>query len=275
RRGLTQVLGVMNDLLSRIRARFARNTSTPTGAELGRGFVYVPHDEEGSMAIAEPQLIVGRFTDEPPWIVVDHDTTSGIVAKWPGRLWEVEILRKALQQPLPYAKYTRATAVRVLRELPLERLFEHGGSEIAQLLNRTGTLSEAQATKLSNGLSKEAAIAHDAVWDRWLQVAEPASPYIGQSHVGTLAIGSRSPRSPAGNAPSILCSVLSKRARSLCGVAAFVADGEDETFATPWSGAFQALLHAVLGYGATPALLREQEREQLTRAYQVAVSDDA
>lgn len=228
------------------------------------------------MATAAPQLVVGRFSDEPPWIVVDHDPTSTVVARWPGRLWQVEILRKAAQQPLAYARYTRATAVRVVRELPLERLFPNGGFEIAKLLNAASNLSVHQAEKLNIEQSADAAATHDRVWDRWLGATEPGSSHLGQPHAGTLAIGSRSPHSPAGNAPSVLCTVLGRQARHRSGNAGFVTDGEDETFAPPWSGAFQSLLHAVLGYGAASELATKQERECLTRAYRVVLaSDDA
>lgn len=266
----------MNELLSRIRTRFARIASASSNRVLGSGFVYVPSEEEGAMAKAGPQLVVGSFSDEPPWIVVDQETTSIVVAGWPGRLWQVEILRKAPQQPLAYAKYTRATAVRVLRELPLQLLFPNGGFEISKLLDATASLSLAQVENLHTQPSADAAATHDRIWDRWLGATEPGSPYLGQPHAGTLAIGSSSPHSPAGNAPSVLCTVLGKRARHLSGNAGFVTDGDDESFAPPWSGAFHALLHAVLGYGAAPSLATEEDRDCLTRAYHAVVaSDDA
>jgi len=81
---------------------------------LGRttGLVYVPHDESGPMKDACPEAQLGN--GGPPWIAVDLDTEKVIVTAWPGKLWRVRVLRRATEQPMPYARYVRADRVEVL-----------------------------------------------------------------------------------------------------------------------------------------------------------------
>ena len=56
------------------------------------GFVYVPLTNTGPMAHAEAGRTVRIPGRGPPWIPVDHEVSSIVVARWPGRLWAVEIL---------------------------------------------------------------------------------------------------------------------------------------------------------------------------------------
>jgi hypothetical protein len=84
----------MGDLLQWLKRRIPGHSgSTRMGGEV-TGFVYVPTEEQGPMTSAAPGLRIGRFTDEPPWIVVDHSPHSAILAKWPGTLWKVRVLKR-------------------------------------------------------------------------------------------------------------------------------------------------------------------------------------
>ena len=92
---------------------FQRNDQTE-GGQLG--FAYVSEEEPAQFANGTPGLTVGTFKDSPPWIVVDLSLSSIVVARWPGKLWEVQILKRATEQPNASARYVRATAVRIVRE---------------------------------------------------------------------------------------------------------------------------------------------------------------
>ena len=64
------------------------------------GFVCVPVFHEGPMAHAEPGRTVRISGRGPPWIAVDHQLASIVVARWPGRLWAVEIVDPIIDRDL-------------------------------------------------------------------------------------------------------------------------------------------------------------------------------
>src|SRR4051794_27045731 len=94
------------------------------------GFVYVPAAEEGAMRAAARGATIRNPDRHPPWIVVAHTMERVIAASWPGKLWRVRVLREAPEQPMATAGYTRATAVEVLEEVPVARLFGARGEEV-------------------------------------------------------------------------------------------------------------------------------------------------
>jgi hypothetical protein len=239
------------------------------------GFVYVSTEEQGPMTSAAPGLRIGRFTDMPPWIVVDHSPHSAIIAKWPGRLWKVQVLHKASEQPYTYARYTRATAVHVLEEMPLSVLFDPNGEVVVEFLNRISRLSRDAAAKLGALRDEEAVHVHNVVWDRWLSKHDPASPFVNQDHTGTIGVGSKVPRSPVGNAASVLHSELTKRARELVGEDAFIVDDEEQCFSPEWARIAACLQHAIFAVGVEESLLTPTERAVLWRTYEKAMQSSA
>src|SRR5829696_694432 len=105
---------------------------TPVGDRPRHGFVYVPVVNTGPMANAEAGRMVRIPGRGPPWIAVDHEVSSVVMARWPGRLWAVEIVDPITGQDLktagqvglrPDAGYTRAAAVRILQAVPVATLF--------------------------------------------------------------------------------------------------------------------------------------------------------
>jgi hypothetical protein len=231
------------------------------------GFVYVSAEDQGPMATAATGLTIGRFTDDPPWIVIDHTAQSIVLAKWPGKVWKVRALRKAPQQPYSYAGYIRATAVYVEDEMPLSVLFEHNGEEIVELLNRISKLTIDEAERIVALSDEDAARIHNQIWDRWLALEDPSSTFINQDHDGTIAVGSKAPRSPVGNATSVLHSQLAARAREISGEHAFVTDGEDQYFNPKWAKTAACLQHALFAIGVDEKLLDDHERAVLRRSF--------
>lgn len=231
------------------------------------GLVYVADGEEGPMAAAAAGQRVDRPDDRPPWIVVDHHVHSVIVAKWPGRLLKVRVLRSAAEQPLVDAGYTRATAVDVLEALPLAVLFGSSGEAVVELLNAIPGLSVTVIAALGEQVDAQAAAVHNAAWDRWLARVDPGSPFIGEEHAGVLAMGAHASRSPVGAAPSILHAVLRRHARDTAGEGAFIEDEGEPVFNASWSRAAACLQHALIGVGAEESLLTAAERAVLVRAW--------
>lgn len=236
------------------------------------GFVYVPRDDPSPLfSSMKPNVRVGSFTDTPPWIVVDHSPQSVVLAKWPGRLWAVRILRRAPEQPCAYAGYTRATAVHVLNEVQCGELFEHCGTAVVEFLDRISSLTERDVEKLGLARDEDAAHIHGLVWDRWIQKVDPSSPLLGNDHTGIIAIGSKVPRSPVGNAPSVLHSQLSRRARQMVGDDAFVTEDEEVCFNPTWATVAANLQHALFSVGVEDQLLKSIERAVLARVYEEAI----
>lgn len=252
----------------------------PSGAERSSassditGFVYVGRGDSGPMAAAAPGLQVGSFVDAPPWIVVDHNPQSTILAKWPGRLWKVRVLHKAAEQPRSYAGYTRATVVDVLDEAPLAVLFEHNGDAVVEFLTSISRLQLATVEALRESQDEEAVGFHNMTWDRWLASVDPGSPHLGAEHAGIIAVGAKAPSSPVGNATSVLHSELWKRAREIAGDRAFVVEDEEVFFNATWSRVAACLQHALFALGAGEHLLSASERAVLLRAYEKATRND-
>jgi hypothetical protein len=240
----------------------------PQREEACDGYVYVPRDEQAvHFAQIGPGVQVGSFIDRPPWIVVDHSPKSVVAAKWPGTLWSVRILGRAASQPYAYAGYTRATAVRVLKEIGCGHLFEHDGDSVVSFLDQIESITENEVRRLGRVEDEEADRLFSAVWDRWLSVIDPASSLIGGDHSGILQIGSKSPGSPVGRAPSILHSLLLQRAREIDGDGAFVEDDNVLSFNPEWERVAKCAQNALFSVGVDETFLSPHEREVLGRAF--------
>jgi len=112
----------------------------------------------------------------PPWIVVDQDLSTVIVAKWPGRLWRVRIVDAATERdqrayggpPLPQARYTRCISVSVEAEEDCAILFGAQGAGVVRVLQEATRLSHARAEAFNNRHA-DAGAAQDRVWRSWLR----------------------------------------------------------------------------------------------------------
>lgn len=211
--------------------------------------------------------VIDRKTDEPPWIVVDLLPSNVLAANWPGNLWQVQILRKAPQQPMSYANYMRATAVRVTASLSITSMFDENGPAIVEVLNGVSSLTSEQANLLGGIDDSEAARIHNQIWDQWLSANFPSFPHIGEDHAGTISHGSRGAGSPVGRATSILSSELHRRARELDGDLAFVSEGEEQYFSPKWRLVAANLQHMLFAVGVGQPKLDASGRDVLARAY--------
>jgi hypothetical protein len=231
-----------------------------------RGLVFVSDADDGPMRSAKVGATIRNADGGPPWIVVDHSIESVIVTKWPGRLWQVEILEAAGEQPNAGVNYTRAVSVRVIEEMTVSELFGPHGARVCTVIERARALTTDDLAVLGSSLHPLARAAYSRGWRRWLGRGEPESGDSSEDYADTLAV-SGGTRSPINSGFTVLHSVLAERARSLTGDAAFVVDEEgDQSFSPVWASAADAFLHAAMAFGA-PELPSPAEREALTEAW--------
>ncbi|MGG6463578.1 hypothetical protein [Solilutibacter silvestris] len=255
-----------------------RYLTSPTGkdtqnSEVQDGFVYVPEVEPPDLFVdIKPNSILGNSIDTPPWIVVDRTLQSIVLARWPGRIWAVHILKSSSNQPKSYAGYTRATCVKVLHEVRLSELFEHNGPAVLGFLDQVSTLKNCEAENLGRTRDEDAARIYNQVWDRWLEKFDPASIYAGNDHKGVIRIGHKPPVSPVGNALSVLQSQLSNRAREIYGDDAFVIEDDEISLNETWLAIADNLHHALFSIGAGDDLVSTEERIILARTWNEAKS---
>jgi hypothetical protein len=237
-----------------------------------KGYVYAPDCQDGPMTGARTGVTIRKSRHGPPWIVVDHDVFSVVVARWPGRLWRVQVIEPAPDEDQPLGppklplRYTRAEAVQVEEELPVSFLFGPHGAAVCAIIDAAKTLSVEQAAALSSTRHPKAGQAYSRIWKAWLKDRGSSQADAQDDHEGTLALGAYPPTSPVNSGLAVMANELHRRAVSLCGDAATVTDWEETWLARPWSGAQAALLDAALALGA-PDFTSTADREILTHAW--------
>ena len=251
---------------------------TPAADQRRHGFVYVPVVYDGPMAHAEVGRLVRIPGRGPPWIAVDHELCSVVVARWPGKLWAVEILDPITAGDLKSAGqvglradagYTRAAAVKILRTVPVATLFGHHGELVCSVIEAAAALTLAQAKRLREGRHPDAGATQTRLWRRWL--VREGIPLLERYDDldGTLAIGASKAGSPIGMAPRVIHGEVGRCAEALAGPCVWLIDEADPKavwLAEPWCAASNSLLDAALAFGA-PDLLERPDYEILTAAW--------
>jgi hypothetical protein len=256
----------------------------PPTAQPRHGFVYVAKAHNGPMAHAEAGRSVRIPGRGPPWIAVDHELCSVVVARWPGKLWAVEIvdpitegdLKAANQVGLrPDAGYTRAAVVKILHAVPVATLFGPHGEQVCAVIETAAALTMAQAMRLGESRHRDAGDAHRRVWRGWLVRENIPLDRYSDDLDGTLAIGASKMGSPIGQGLKVIDGVVGRRAETLAGPTVWLvdeADPEGAWLAEPWSAASLALLDAALAFGA-PDLVTSADNEVLTAAWRMLERD--
>ena len=244
----------------------------PQAAPPRHGFVYVANAHDGPMAHAEPGLTVRIPGRGPPWIAVDHELCSVVVARWPGKLWAVEIvdpitngdLKAANQVGLrPDAGYTRSVAVEILHAVPVATLFGPHGEQVCAVIEAAAALTLAEAMRLGESRHRDAGDAQGRIWRRWLVRENIPLDRYSDDLGGTLAIGVSKTGSPIGQGLRVIHGVVGRRAEALAGSSVWLvdeADPEGAWLAEPWCAASIALLDAALAFGA-PELASSADHE--------------
>lgn len=242
-----------------------------------KGFVYVSADDDSPLTDAKPGIEIRNATRRNPWIVVDHEIASITIAKWPGKLWSVEITDAVNSEdqkatggpPLPGVGYTRAVAVLVDEELPIWTLFGPDGAAVCRIIEVARRLTTEQALTLSAHRHPDAGRAYDRAFRRWLTDQGLPINAWDDDFDGTLDArrGKSKSGSPIMSGLRVLHSQVCKRAKSILGDAAFITDEDENAWLVqPWQGAGRALCDAALALGA-PNLIGPADRQVLTSAW--------
>lgn len=255
-------------LTDKLRAVFGRLMGRATQ----RGYMYVPEAEATATTAIEPGREI-RVARTGPWLVVDHDISSIIVAKWPGRLWLVDVVdpitpaeMRALGSELRAdAGYTRACGVKVIDEVPLARLFGAKGDAVVNVIDTARALTLETATRLAAARDAHAGEAQTRLWKKWLAGQTPPVVQQRDDLDGTLSIGRL--RSPVGSGLSVIHAEVGKRAEAVAGKSVWIVEqgSDDAWLAEPWSSASATLIDAALSFAVSE--VSNDDREILSKAW--------
>jgi hypothetical protein len=235
------------------------------------GYLFVPDDADDVTATAAAGVTLRLPTRTPPWIIVDRAIETVVVARWPGRLWQVETIdAEGIEQPSPPAPYSRAAAVRVVAELPAWRLFGERGQSVAAVIAAASRVEVEDVETLALSRDPDAGRAYARAWKRWLTSIGVNVARVGDDLDGTLAIPVNGRQSPINYGFSVISRALEERADSLVGDAAFVTSDDGERWLErTWSAAACALLEAAMSFGAPEA--SRDDAPTLAAAFRAAV----
>ncbi|MAE66259.1 MAG: hypothetical protein CMJ18_18465 [Phycisphaeraceae bacterium] len=236
--------------------------------QITTGFTYCAVEDDPRFRHAKIGDVIVNERRTPPWIVVDHETATIIVANWPGRLFEVEILDPSGEEDLnadlvKNVWYSRTLGVRILNELPIRKLFGPNGQHLCRIIDKARSLSVEQVESLTRFDTTEAGRIFAEVWNRWIATQDRPD--------GVVAFGmpasDGSFGSPINRGLSTIAPQVDVRARELLGDEAFIEDEDGETCLVPdWSHACSILLHAGLSHDPD-GLLSAAEKRILSSAF--------
>lgn len=237
-----------------------------------KGYVYYSVNEDKRFSEAKSDDIIKNDSNRPPWIVVDHDLNSIIVTKWPGKLFEVEVLNQSNEKKINKGLvkdvlYTRTLGVKIIREIPLENLFGENGAEICQIINSTRNITEQQVISLSKFKNDDSREIYSKAWEKWIDIYDKESSYARDKHYDTLKIFTNNNRyssSPIKQGLAIIANQLDLRAREILGKEAFIIDEGEEYLISEWADAMEKLLHAGMAK-ESDGLLTLEEKEILMK----------
>jgi hypothetical protein len=220
------------------------------------GFVYVSDEDQGPMRDAREGSEISTIGRGPPWIVVNHDMASVIPARWPGKLWRVDVVDAATAAeqgpsggpPLASARYTRAVAVKIIGEEDIGQLFGLQGGTVLRVIDAASNLDKSQAESLASNRDPKASAACDRAWRAWMRTQGISDTEYPEPLGNALLLGTSG--SPINRGLTVLHDVTFRRAKELQGDAAVIVDDEDVWLAEPWNTACAALGDAALALGA-------------------------
>ncbi len=239
-----------------------------------RGYVYsASEDDERFRNTQVGDLIINK-DKKPPWIIVYHSLDTVIITKWPGKLFEVEVLNQSNEKSLNKGLiknvwYARTLGVKILRKLSVDILFGQNGTLISQIIDRTRNITEQEVTSLAEIEANEAREIFSKAWGNWIALTNKDCPYLGEGHCDTLKVTpkNQSYGSPINKGLSVIASQINIRAREILGDKAFTEDERGELNLIPvWAKACERLLHAGMSY-ESDGLLSKSEKEILSLPY--------
>ncbi|MEM8636945.1 MAG: hypothetical protein AAGF33_18415 [Pseudomonadota bacterium] len=223
------------------------------------GWVY--EVENPLFAEAKDGIQISKSDEDPPWIVVYDQLSDVLPAEWPGRLWEVRVVRR-LEPQGHIGSYTRALSIQIIREDAPNRLFGQNGGAVEGVIAAAQKLSVKHCKLLSLKRSPSAGEIYSEGWKRWLKQTDPDSGSNDDDFEGVLGISGQGLRSPIGAGLTLINRYVNETARKKAGDSAFEDDEGELWLNEPWSSAESALLEAALAFGASN-LFNEGEADLL------------
>lgn len=230
------------------------------------GFIYQSDDKMERFAGAKDGDVISNPDDQPPWIVVSNSLQDVTVARWPGRLWLAQVLRK-LEPQGHRGNYVRCISVRLIRELSPHHLFGQHGEAVSRVLDYARKLSLAQAEQLAAERHDEAEQLAGEGWHRWQETVKK-TPSDRSDDMRRVLVAANNLRAPTDYALSVAHSCVWEAARNAVGNAAFEEDDDEAWMITPWSEAFCAIAEAIWALGS-PELFSDEEIQTLTQAWRM------
>jgi hypothetical protein len=212
------------------------------------GYLYVADCEEGILRTISEGKYVKNKKPGPPWFVIDHAINSMTVAKWPGSLWEAQIVDEAKNTGLlDYAKYSRANEIKVLRQLPLSNLFGKYGEAILKIISTASSINLDDVNILSALSTDDALSLYSKGWNIFGGTKNDDSPNFGRNHKNTIAMPGDEGCSPINNGFKIIYGEVFNRANELTNGEAIHSDEDGNAFLEPtWQNACNAFLCAAM-----------------------------
>ncbi len=234
------------------------------------GYVYVPVGEDVRFDRAIRGTIIENDSFAPPWIIVDKTFEKIILTKWPGKLFEVEILNPAKEEHINVdiskdAQYLRTTGIKILNELPTDLLFGKYGSEVVTILNTIKKITKENVENISGLLSQNAREIYSTVWSSWIN----DNTHTSNTNYDTLKIVSEIHQrsSPINEGLSLIKSTFDKRAVEVLGKYTWVFDKNgNPSLNNTWQKASEVFLHAAMSFESYD-LLSKEEKEILRKPY--------
>lgn len=233
------------------------------------GYVYMPSDEPGLFDGVDSGAVVENPERKAPYIVVNHELCDITVARWPGRLWQVQVLDR-LEPQGHRGHYTRCFAVRVLTELKTQDLFGEHGEAVENVLSYAATLTLERAEQLSRHRHADAGSLQSQAWKRWLTSTQNVATVDASEMDSVLAAGNGRARSPIGHGLSLVFRGVWDAAVGQCGDSALAQDDDESCLVTPWAAAVDVMTQ--LFHRLLPAAVTTSVFAALAHALLVAIA---
>ena len=135
------------------------------------GYLLVTPNRHPLPTQLKPGLVIDTKSQEPPWLVLDHDLHTMNVSDWPFDIWEAEVLR-AISPQGHRGNYTRCRAIKIRTQLPAHIVFGPEDVGIGELLDFAGSLDLNQAEALASHIQPSASQLYSKAWSAWLHTLE-------------------------------------------------------------------------------------------------------
>lgn len=233
-----------------------------------QGFVYSADEDNELFKYAKVGDLIIKQDRNPPFIVVDHSLDKTIITRWPGKLYEVEVINQSKEKDLNKGLvknvwYTRTLGVKILKEVPVENIFGPNGHHISRIITWIRNVTEEQVNSFSKYDLESGRNLFTKAWRNWISLTDRDYAYLNDDQYNTLKVFPKNQKysSPIREGLSIMASQFDIRARELVRESAFGVDEEGEIFLQPkWAKASEILRHAGMSYESDNLLTASEKK---------------